>query len=1090
MAGVRGLVLLVVVGVLGVLMVFAVAFVTITQLERKASQQRLCATKALFLARSGLEDAMARLSAGQDPETDGNRYRGEDWNADGVLNAGPEEAGGEVYRPGRLDTDACPVADALRPSFFRVAGGNPGTLSVDGRLRGYSGRLAGDAYSLKVSSCEGLYVNGGDPTAPASAGYNAVLRRILGNLAEALDRERLSQMVWHEDDEYWEETDVHLAADDADPVDQTDGWKLVDLRPADGWRSWEQVRDLALGGSQAKVDALRPYLALHAWVDRKVVAPNASPALEGRSYSSWADLKLDRTPGVSGSRAPDFERIGGRIVGRAPVSLAWASSRYPVLVALTAGLKGLYLDESSASPIAQGDLVGTLRATAELPCTWDLQDDAHVIAQSILDSRWQAWSSWQAWDEYCESLPLGVSCDEVSEARAAYNQAVYLYHDDPTPARLAAMNAAASALSAALAAFPAAQAKRDLLKANFNPNSDLNKCNPCAPLWRAVDKSDLLAYSTEFALLGSPLCEVESLGRVLDGKGRLMASATLRSTLSTAERCRLTTQKEFVCEDLGRLDVAGDETAPRVPGGSGPFVSASAGLTPTWGQALPGLGGRGAGLQTYPEPCVDDGTGLALHPADYDGSLQLATVETAVGDLYGVSGTPAQEMKCLTHFDTSMDLDLFHDAAGGANQTDLLQVARGELGRSLFDAAKPNTLYPDGCYSEKDRAPSFLDKGNAHPYHGMLSFWIKLNHGDPVGSVLRGHPYVIRTNFSTGGYAGGFSPDQFFFLGHAFQRGTVLVAPSSNLVQQFEIGHNTSDVGNEHRHDVPRSTLPHRWCLYTTCWDFGRASNQGTWIFEAGAVVVDDGVGFGNSDTYSGINDWTLASDITQDDRYGPHRTSLGGGRPAEELDISLVTGSGADATLDEFAIWDFGDGGTDAHHTCPQTWVLASTRYKEGRYYKESDYAGLTASAGMNKAGQYFSPPIRLGVGARILGLSWSQNVPRGLRGPLEQGRRPGLDGDNPPDGRIVFELADAAGTDYLRNLGGRAVDRLFINPALSPVGEQVGVPFRLHAVFQPNLDPATMQDSPLIEPMVLDDVTVTYRLPGGVRLLAWDRP
>ena len=68
--------------------------------------------------------------------------------------------------------------------------------------------------------------------------------RMLGTLAEALDRED--------------------GADDALPVTQTDGESLVNLRPAAGWSSWDQIRSVALGGSQAKLDALRPYLALSA----------------------------------------------------------------------------------------------------------------------------------------------------------------------------------------------------------------------------------------------------------------------------------------------------------------------------------------------------------------------------------------------------------------------------------------------------------------------------------------------------------------------------------------------------------------------------------------------------------------------------------------------------------------------------------------------------------------------------------------------------------------------------------------------------------------------------------------------------------
>ncbi len=133
----RGLALIVVIGVLGVLAVLAMAFAAMAQMERKASAQRVHAVKATLLARSGLEDALARLEARQDPA-----YGGEDWDASGVLD-GPEPVA-EVYGPGRLDVEACPVRAALRPSWCALLGCRPAPVTGDGRQRGYSGRFAGD----------------------------------------------------------------------------------------------------------------------------------------------------------------------------------------------------------------------------------------------------------------------------------------------------------------------------------------------------------------------------------------------------------------------------------------------------------------------------------------------------------------------------------------------------------------------------------------------------------------------------------------------------------------------------------------------------------------------------------------------------------------------------------------------------------------------------------------------------------------------------------------------------------------------------------------------------------------------------------
>ena len=114
-----GLALLLVVGVLGILAVLAAAFVTMAQIERRASRQRLNATKAGLLARSGIEDALARLCAGQDPDLPGSAYKGEDWDDDGAVTG--LESAAEAYRPGQANLSDCPVRHAMRPSFFAKA---------------------------------------------------------------------------------------------------------------------------------------------------------------------------------------------------------------------------------------------------------------------------------------------------------------------------------------------------------------------------------------------------------------------------------------------------------------------------------------------------------------------------------------------------------------------------------------------------------------------------------------------------------------------------------------------------------------------------------------------------------------------------------------------------------------------------------------------------------------------------------------------------------------------------------------------------------------------------------------------------------
>ena len=75
-----------------------------------------------------------------------------------------------------------------------------------------------------------------------------------------------------------------------------------------------------------------------------------------------------------------------------------------------------------------------------------------------------------------------------------------------------------------------------------------------------------------------------------------------------------------------------------------------------------------------------------------------------------------------------------------------------------------------------------------------------------------------------------------------------------------------------------------------------------------------------------------------------------------------------------------------------------------------------------------------------------------------------------------IRFELVDVS---------GHPITGTFDNPAGSGVNRIVNQPFRLHAIFQPNLaDPI---NTPILDPLALDDVTVHYEPMGGARIVAY---
>ncbi len=348
MATRRGLALILVAGVLGILAVLAAAFVTMAQLERKASLQRLYVTKAHLLARSGLEDAVARLSAGQDAALASTRYGGEDYDGNGAFSL--VEPANEVVGPGTLDVETCPARQAMRPSFFRrdTFGTLPDLARVEGRLRGYTGGLQGDLvsggnlYALKVEDESGkINVNGGVLAAPndPGRGWNGQLARIL-NVLGAQPELRIANL----------------------------GTMILAGRPPGGYRSITDLQQ-RIG---VPVD-LSPWLTVSSWVDAKVVHPNGFAGQPG--IGSLCELKKARAP------------LALEEGGRPPVNLN--AAHRAVLAALLTDLTGATWHHP-AYPV-----------TSTIPPTM-----AASIADAMVAAR--PFGSWEAFGVFCDGLVPGT----------------------------------------------------------------------------------------------------------------------------------------------------------------------------------------------------------------------------------------------------------------------------------------------------------------------------------------------------------------------------------------------------------------------------------------------------------------------------------------------------------------------------------------------------------------------------------------------------------------------------------------------------------------------------------------------------------
>lgn len=1012
----RGIALIIVVGTLSVLAVVATAFVMMAELERKAAHQRMLSLKAYLLARSGVEDALARLGAGQDPDLSASRYGGEDWdNSGGALSA--LESAQEVYRAGVANRFDCPIRHAMRPTFFkRAAGGNPLYFEIDRRKRGYSGALMGEqgpegnTYALKVSG-GGFHVNDANPQ----------LRRMLGTLCEALDRE-------------------NGGANDGSPVDEADGFNLVDLRPGSGWSNFPEIRSVALSGNQAKLDALKDYLTLSAWVDRRVIAPNATLAMADKPYQNWGEIKLD--PGRGGP--PVFSP-------RAPVDLTWAKARKPALTALVADLSGLYLDEISFSTagsvvgavlVSMPDAIGTLRPVT-IANTWSAVDNCAKVVDAIYTTTTDL-STWQDWTAFCDTI--------FSNATAG--------------------------------SFWRQEAMRELLKANFNPNSELNKFSPNRSTWKSTDKSDLLNYSTEFSLVPIQGRRVDSVGRIVGRSGRLLACRTLSVSLPSPQVARISTQREFVTSDLGSLQEPGDEGPPRLPGAA-TFLSLSQGNSMTWGHKLAGMGGTGIALQSYPEPVVDAGAGLIQNPAGWDGNLQLATVETLDFQLYGVA-SPPNDMRLLARYDNSLNLDISKSGVAGAAfcRPDTSLVTTAELGNSIWHTTKPSTLYPDGVLSEANRCPAYYDSGHSQGYHELLSYWFKhdFRNTDPAVTKYFIRQHMHRTNYSAK-TTGSDSKDQFWYLGYN-HRGDV---PGPALRCFIENSHEKADL--EHEQSFATATtddgpelFDHRWSLMSFYWDVQPVNTDGY----AELCVNKDAQGNGLRYAVAASNN-KAATDITAGDLDGTHTLSLGRHDKFWELEVQISALRGADTTFDELALYDFGGGGGDS---AGPTAMFASGRWKAGRYYKESEYRAPGAGpllAPPGEAGSWISAPINLPAGSWLRTVAWTWRLPytklsKSTGAPAYQPYLP-----SPEDAVLAndwpeVEFLNTAANGYLWASGGRS-GRL--DDQRWDVNRVMNGPFRARVVFRRNT--AVDDNTPILDSPVFDDLSYVYLPPGVPEIAGW---
>lgn len=954
----RGIALVLATAVLAILGVLATGFATLAQTERRAATQRLMISRAELLARSGVEDAMARVCAGQDPSHAQSRYLGEDHNGSGTLD-GPE-AGSEVTGAGILNIEDCPLAESQRPSFFvrdpASTAGLPYCRMIQGRARGDSGLIGQAGYALRVDDESAkLNVNGGfldaldrdadavpdhadsdvrPPLAPPGdpgRGWNFQLRRILDRLG----------------------TQPEVGVPNL-------GTLILQHRPRGGYRSIEALQ-AQIGTSKA----LSPWLTVSSWIDPSVVHPNGFEAQP--MPATLAEVKRGRSP------------LRLEEGGRPPVHLN-AVPR-PVLVALIQGLRGRSWHGQDVSPVE------ILPAAAKGAAT------ALLAARPFRD--------WETFSQACDAL---------------------------VPSVLHGMNQGAMGGGNLRAA--------DLLKANFNPNTQLSKELPDQLLWKWIDKSDLIAWSTEGCLEPTGTFHIQAVGRILGPGGVLLAERIKSADVEAFTLARHTSQRDFVAgrflptDYLSRSDPSPPTPIP---------VQRTCGAGASWN---PSGQGHGLGVMTY--PCAP--SALPAAAADFDGCLALATVET----------DPASPGLCfLHHFDDGWDADVGHPVARQAAPPGMDTDLQTDPATSTWPASnvEPASLYPDGMHAQTGRLPAFQALGNIPGVtgnHAVIGYWLK-----PMGIAQQIDLHWIRT--PPLGYT------QALCIGRQGSQWGLLMENSDDgsdtgIERQFHIFYQAPN------HPVPQPSVRWMWVsafLDTDETTLGHDLNLKLRGIR-GPGVADPIAGYG----------WGYAVQPPEDIAQPGVTFVLGGDR---DLGIENQL-SGANQVVDEFEICDFGD---DPVNAMARFAAWGTDRYKDGRYYKGGD-------------GRFLSPLMDPGQGTpvRLLRASWTAYLPGRSR--LEILNGPAL----PPAGqpRLVDPiLADDPAT------GPRAwieMDLLppsgtLTGPALQPLAglaplQRTLTGFRYRVRWRTAL--ADPLDQPLLETPVLDDVTFAWQAATGPRALRWE--
>ncbi|MFC1587440.1 PilX N-terminal domain-containing pilus assembly protein [Planctomycetota bacterium] len=768
----KGIVLLVVLGVLALLSVLALTFVSMTRLERSISRNYVDHTRAMLAAESGIEYAIARIQGFQGgaltaAETEAMRYEQND------------------LKPG--------LAFATKPSFNLPAPNQD--------FSGYLGSTYGDkgdrfklevrdeSGKLNINDTNGQWNIDTDPN-PDSDDPAEDADADPANIAYRLE------MIF----EYLVE---RLFGDPANPSGIGTSAALAlfagrEASPNGKFSGWNQVQEVLVDPDNPNLEQpltitqfkeLKSHITLWSWQDPNTIRPthkwNITVPEGKRPIPEYAERDV--------YLFSDWQTKGFELEPRCPVNINTASEE--LLKALIAPVRGWYLREGPAETITWNhyySYYSTYTFDASRACYFQYhygdETNEHIMGVDWINACPAAEPGHMKSARYGEAhqttdlkmIDNGIFLDnfvnqlyqkihgDSSSGLAAnpiesweeFEFVIANLLDNMLPDDHEFWNEFWADWSPGPGGYEREYSGRrrllppdvdyqywsrygrkiilDLLLANFNPNSQLNDFNPDRHIFRMVDKAQLTQYTTELCFEPTGYFQINALGQVTQADGSMVASRKIHTVIKSFEIFRISTQSQF----MKGLEGGSSESDLLQYCSSSPL-----GDTP-WGTSI----------ASYPEPLLENASGDYIPASIYDGQLMLSSyqfpLEQHVGANFQISfdgrlAPPGVGMWIKTHtslFTNNMgvfsnDLLTFNQFLyqGPRNEptSDRLTYVKG----SQPDTVLPGVLFPDGALSDAGRAlgfsGTFFGDPNVQGRRGALQFWVKPNFDTQAGGRLR-----------------------------------------------------------------------------------------------------------------------------------------------------------------------------------------------------------------------------------------------------------------------------------------------------------------------------------------------------------------